>query len=84
MATGGEPKKLPAQADDKNVTTFRSIKDFQKLEKIAKDGAHIVVVGGGFLGSELAVALAHKSGKENLKVTQIFPEGKRILAGNGF
>ncbi|CAO3637451.1 unnamed protein product [Mucor hiemalis] len=74
LATGGEPKKLPAQADDKNVTTFRSIKDFQKLEKIAKDGAHIVVVGGGFLGSELAVALAHKSGKENLKVTQIFPE----------
>lgn len=60
MATGGEPKKLPSQVDDKNVTTFRSIKDFQKLEKIAKDGAHIVVVGGGFLGSELAVALAHK------------------------
>lgn len=60
MATGGEPKKLANQADDKNVSTFRNIKDFQKLDKIAKDGAHVVVVGGGFLGSELAVALAHK------------------------
>lgn len=96
LATGGQPKQLPAtESDDKNVTTFRNIRDFQKLEKIAKDGAHIAVVGGGFLGSELAVALAHRcksviesykmiffdmlvlflAGKENLKVTQIFPEG---------
>ncbi|KAF1796248.1 apoptosis-inducing factor, mitochondrion-associated, C-term-domain-containing protein [Mucor lusitanicus] len=75
LATGGQPKQLPATAsDNKNVTTFRNIRDFQKLDKIAKDGAHIAVVGGGFLGSELAVALAHRSGKENLKVTQIFPE----------
>ncbi|GAA5810957.1 hypothetical protein MFLAVUS_004385 [Mucor flavus] len=74
LATGGAPKKLPSQTEDSNVTTFRNIRDFQKLDKIAKDGAHIAVVGGGFLGSELAVALAHRSGKENLKVTQIFPE----------
>lgn len=60
MATGGTPKKLPSQTEDSNVTTFRNIKDFQKLDKIAKDGAHIAVVGGGFLGSELAVALAHR------------------------
>lgn len=61
LATGGQPKQLPATAsDNKNVTTFRNIRDFQKLDKIAKDGAHIAVVGGGFLGSELAVALAHR------------------------
>lgn len=60
MATGGEPKQLPSQAENSNVTTFRNINDFKKLEKIAKDGAHIAVVGGGFLGSELAVALAHR------------------------
>ncbi|KAI8638177.1 apoptosis-inducing factor, mitochondrion-associated, C-term-domain-containing protein [Parasitella parasitica] len=75
LATGGQPKKLPTQTEESDhVTTFRDIRDFQKLDKIAKDGAHIAVVGGGFLGSELAVALAHRSGKENLKVTQIFPE----------
>lgn len=66
MATGGEPKQLPSQSENSNVTTFRNINDFKKLEKIAKDGAHIAVVGGGFLGSELAVALAHRC-KSKLK-----------------
>lgn len=59
LATGGEPKKLPNQGpDNEHVTTYRTIDDFKKLDKIAKNGAHIAVVGGGFLGSELAVALA--------------------------
>ncbi|KAF7732580.1 Apoptosis-inducing factor 1, mitochondrial [Apophysomyces ossiformis] len=74
IATGGTPKKLPGQGDHAQVTTYRSVKDFQKLETIAKNGANIAVIGGGFLGSELAVALAHRAEKENLKVTQIFPE----------
>lgn len=60
LATGGVPKKLPTPTDSANVTTFRNIQDFQQLDKIAKEGAHIAVVGGGFLGSELAVALAHR------------------------
>lgn len=64
MATGGTPKQLPSQTDSENITTFRNIQDFKKLDKIAKDGAHIVVVGGGFLGSELAVALAHRGKKK--------------------
>ncbi|KAI9486709.1 MAG: apoptosis-inducing factor, mitochondrion-associated, C-term-domain-containing protein [Benjaminiella poitrasii] len=75
LATGGEPKKLPVQIDSEQVSTFRSVRDFQKLDMIANEGAHIAVIGGGFLGSELAVALAHRSGSNsNLKVTQIFPE----------
>ncbi len=61
LATGGEPKKLPQQDENnENITTFRTIEDFKKLEKLAKKDAHIAVVGGGFLGSELAVALAHR------------------------
>lgn len=60
LATGGQPKKLPTQTESDHVTTFRNIRDFQKLDKIAKDGAHVAVIGGGFLGSELAVALAHR------------------------
>ncbi|EIE85142.1 hypothetical protein G6F46_003072 [Rhizopus delemar] len=75
LATGGEPKKLPQQDENnENITTFRTIEDFKKLEKLAKKDAHIAVIGGGFLGSELAVALAHRAKTENLKVTQIFPE----------
>ncbi|KAI8359064.1 apoptosis-inducing factor, mitochondrion-associated, C-term-domain-containing protein [Choanephora cucurbitarum] len=74
LATGGRPKKLANQPESENITTFRSVRDFQKLDKVAKNGTHVAVIGGGFLGSELAVALAHRSGKENLKVTQVFPE----------
>lgn len=73
LATGGEPKKLQGQTQG-NVTTFRSVADFKKLDQLAKKDTHIAVVGGGFLGSELAVALAHRAKTENLKVTQIFPE----------
>lgn len=60
MATGGSPKHLPNQTNVKNVTTFRTVDDLRKLDAVAKKNAHIVVVGGGFLGSELAVALAHR------------------------
>ena len=60
LATGGSPKHLPNQSNVKNVTTFRTVDDLRKLDSIAKKDAHIVVVGGGFLGSELAVALAHR------------------------
>ncbi|KAI8149749.1 apoptosis-inducing factor, mitochondrion-associated, C-term-domain-containing protein [Fennellomyces sp. T-0311] len=75
LATGGEPKSLPIQTGKSDkITTFRTIDDFKKLDQIAKNGARIAVVGGGFLGSELAVALAKRAEKEKLNVTQVFPE----------
>ncbi|KAL1920709.1 uncharacterized protein VTP21DRAFT_1086 [Calcarisporiella thermophila] len=79
LATGGTPKSLPvlenvAEGATSLVTTYRSVDDFRRVDKIAKDGKHVVVIGGGFLGSELAVALAHRMKKENGSVTQIFPE----------
>ncbi|TPX48044.1 hypothetical protein SeLEV6574_g02283 [Synchytrium endobioticum] len=78
IATGGTPKRLdifdsvPAAAQ-KHIHTYRSINDFKFLEGQAASEKSIVVVGGGFLGSELAVALAQKK-KSGIKVTQIFPE----------
>jgi programmed cell death 8 (apoptosis-inducing factor) len=59
LATGGKPKTLENVSGD-HVSTFRNINDFKKLDKIAKEGAHVAIIGGGFLGSELAVALAHR------------------------
>jgi apoptosis-inducing factor 1 len=79
IATGGTPKslsyvdQLPAEAK-KNVKSFRTLNDFKELEAISKSGPKtIAVIGGGFLGSELATALAQK--KDNgVSVVQIFPE----------
>lgn len=36
------------------------IKDFQELEKATAGAKSVAVIGGGFLGSELACALGHK------------------------
>ena len=58
-----------------DVTLYRNLNDFWKLDSLSKEGGDIVVVGSGFLGTELAYALGDRS-KENekLKVTQICRE----------
>ncbi|KAG0297614.1 Apoptosis-inducing factor 1, mitochondrial, partial [Dissophora globulifera] len=76
LATGGVPKSLPVLkgAEDK-VSTFRSVEDFKKLHALVQSkDKKIVIVGGGFLGSELAVAVSHYGKDKNVNVTQIFPE----------
>ncbi|KAH9249793.1 hypothetical protein BASA81_012471 [Batrachochytrium salamandrivorans] len=79
IATGGTPKTLPVFDSafarmDSRIMTFRGIQDFQRLESISNGNKTIVVVGGGFLGSELAVALASKSAGSDVKIIQTFPE----------
>ncbi|KAF9186983.1 Apoptosis-inducing factor 1, mitochondrial, partial [Haplosporangium sp. Z 27] len=77
LATGGVPKTLPVLkgAGEDKVTTFRSVEDFKKLHALVSSGEKkIVIVGGGFLGSELAVAISQYGREKNVKVTQIFPE----------
>ncbi|KAL1459871.1 hypothetical protein WDU94_011822 [Cyamophila willieti] len=57
------------------ITVYRNVMDFQELESVIETGAKAVaVVGGGFLGSELACALAKRGGTSNTRVYQIFPE----------
>lgn len=62
---GASPKNLPIfeSAEDKvidKVTTFRTKSDFLDLEENVSNPKckNIVIIGGGFLGSELACALA--------------------------
>lgn len=79
LAPGGIPKNLPIfreSSDEvkKRTTLFRKIKDFKELDKAVKDAKSVVVVGGGFLGSELACALGHRGKKTGMNVLQLFPE----------
>ena len=79
LATGGRPKVPKAFEQFKNdsrVTTFRTVQDFELLEAKVKSGAakSIVIVGGGFLGTELASSLEILGKDIDLQVTQIFPE----------
>ncbi|XP_021482192.2 apoptosis-inducing factor 1, mitochondrial isoform X2 [Meriones unguiculatus] len=79
IATGGTPRSLSAidraGAEVKSRTTlFRKIGDFRALEKISREVKSITIIGGGFLGSELACALGRKSQASGVEVIQLFPE----------
>ena len=68
LATGGTPNHLPF--GDGNIIYFRTFQDYQHLRALTEQGNHFVVIGGSFIGSELAAALT-TVGK---KVTMVFPE----------
>ncbi|XP_055354612.1 apoptosis-inducing factor 1, mitochondrial-like isoform X2 [Paramacrobiotus metropolitanus] len=84
LATGGTPRSLPCLEKAgpdvaNNITIYRDIEDFKKLDAATKKVKKVVIIGGGFLGSELACALAHRGKSTGLEVHQIFPE-KGVLA----
>ncbi|KAJ7425606.1 Apoptosis-inducing factor 1, mitochondrial [Pitangus sulphuratus] len=79
IATGGTPRNLPAleragKDVQKRLTLFRKIEDFRNLEKISREVRSITIIGGGFLGSELACALGRRARTRGLEVIQLFPE----------
>ncbi|XP_022601740.1 apoptosis-inducing factor 1, mitochondrial isoform X6 [Seriola dumerili] len=79
IATGGMPRNLQAierAGEDvtKRTTLFRKIDDFKSLDKVSRSISSITIIGGGFLGSELACALGRRSTESGLEVIQMFPE----------
>jgi len=68
LATGGTPTKLPFGGD--NIIYFRTFDDYRHLRDLSKQHNSFAVIGGGFIGSEIAAALA-MNGK---KVKMIFPD----------
>jgi 3-phenylpropionate/trans-cinnamate dioxygenase ferredoxin reductase subunit len=68
LATGGTPRELPF--DVEAIIYFRTLQDYQHLRELSTQNEHFGVIGGGFIGSEIAAALA-MNGK---KVTLLFPE----------
>ena len=55
LATGGRPRRLRDAPDD--VIYFRTLDDYRRARGLADRGASFAVVGGGFIGSEIAAAL---------------------------
>ncbi len=79
LATGGTPRRLPSDCDA--ILYFRTLDDYRHLRLLAQKKRRIAVIGGGFIGSEIAAALA-LNGKE---VVMIFPEegiGGRMFTGD--
>jgi 3-phenylpropionate/trans-cinnamate dioxygenase ferredoxin reductase subunit len=71
LATGGTPRRLPFEDDQ--IIYFRTLADYRRLRALTEKGEQFAVIGGGFIGTEIAAALAI-NGK---KVMMIFP-GQQI------
>ncbi len=57
IATGGQPRMLPGTKDVAGVHTLRTLDDAITLRAaLAERPADVVVVGGGFLGAEVAAS----------------------------
>jgi 3-phenylpropionate/trans-cinnamate dioxygenase ferredoxin reductase component len=76
LATGGRPRRLPFGEDQ--IIYFRTLSDYRRLRAVTDMGRRVAVIGGGFIGSEIAAALA-LNGRE---VVMIIPDkdiGDRIF-----
>jgi NADPH-dependent 2,4-dienoyl-CoA reductase/sulfur reductase-like enzyme len=55
LATGGSPIRLPF--GDDNIIYYRGFHDYLRLHALSERGERFLVIGGGFIGSEIAAAL---------------------------
>lgn len=85
LATGGTPRGLPAaggsgpDADAAGAEIdFRTVQDYRRLRKRCGDDRSVTVVGGGFIGTELAAALV----QNETVTTLVFPQ--EVLGGSVF
>ena len=75
LATGARSVVPPFAEGIAVARPFRTLSDFTRLRERTRERRRITVVGGGFLGSELAAALVGTGAS----VTMVFPE-RDVLA----
>ena len=68
FATGGTPRRL--KLDSEQIIYFRTYDDYRRLHDLAQEQLRFAVLGGGFIGSEIAAAL-RMAGRE---VVMLVPE----------
>jgi len=93
LATGSVPRRLPG-VEDERVAYLRTVGDYRHLRTLAADGARIAVVGGGYIGTEVAAALtrtgaavtlAHSGARilEHMFPASITSPLEEVFAGKG-
>lgn len=76
LATGGTPRRFPFGEVD--TIYYRTLDDYRNLRALTETKNRFAVIGGGFIGTEIAAALS-MVGKE---VVMLFPE--KELGGKVF
>jgi 3-phenylpropionate/trans-cinnamate dioxygenase ferredoxin reductase subunit len=75
LATGGHAWRLPVSGNDlPGVFTLRTIENADAIREAAKQGQRALVVGGSFIGSEVAASLVQLG----LDVTMVFLESRLL------
>jgi NADPH-dependent 2,4-dienoyl-CoA reductase/sulfur reductase-like enzyme len=75
LATDSRAIRLSLPGNDlENVFTLRTIEDSRRIQRAAKLGKRALVMGGSFIGIEVAASLTQMG----LEVTEIFPESRLL------
>ncbi len=73
IATGSRVRTLDLpHADLPGIYTLRTVDDARQIAAAMQDAKHVAVIGGGYIGMEVAVALA----SQDIAVTMVFPEAR--------
>lgn len=56
IATGGDARRMPGTDGIPGIFTLRTVEDSLAISERLKPGARVVVVGGGFIGAEVAAS----------------------------
>lgn len=77
IATGSSPRNLPIFENappriKEHITLFKTIEDYSNLKEQVDRVKSIAIIGGGFLGSELACALAKYGEFIHTRDTELF------------
>ena len=67
IATGVKPRLLPGvPVHDERVSMLRTLDDFHNFNRLLRGARRVAVVGGGFIGCEVAASLRQRSMKVTL------------------
>lgn len=70
LATGARARNLPIFEGLDNAVPYRTWRDYQLVKQKATAGTPVTIIGGGFIGSEMAAALS----SQGAQVTMVYPE----------
>jgi NADPH-dependent 2,4-dienoyl-CoA reductase/sulfur reductase-like enzyme len=75
LATGGRARRLPLPGSDlAGVFTLRTLDDSTKIRQAQGPNSHALILGGSFIGSEVAAGLSMMGSD----VTMVFPESRLL------
>ncbi len=69
LATGGAPRQLPVSGGNlEGVCYYRYLDDYHEMRSEVQSGRSAMVIGGGFIGSEIAAGLV----QNDIRTTMLF------------